>query len=143
MAITKPIDIDEYNSQFPGETQKYLEQIRAAIKRIVPDAEEAISYGIPAFNLNGRYLVYFAGYKKHVSIYPVPSGVKKFEKQFSAYKTSGKGTIQFPLDKPLPVDLIKKIVEYLVKKNAEKAKTKKATKKQLQKQHQRMAKFIK
>ena len=103
MTKEKPKNIDDYISGFPEQTQEGLEKIRAAIKKVVPKAEEAIRYGMPAFNLNGRYLVYFAGYKQHISIYPVPSGNKSFEKDFALYYTSGRGTIQFPLDKPMPL----------------------------------------
>ena len=116
MAPAKPRDIDEYTARYPKETQKHLEQIRTTIKDTVPDAEEKISYGIPAFNLNGKYLVYFAGYKNHFGLYPVPVGNELFEKEFSAYKTSGKGAIQFPLDKQMPLKLIVKIVKFLAKK---------------------------
>ena len=123
MATTKPATIDEYIAGFPKETQTYLRQIRTTIKEAAPDAEEKISYGMPTFTLAGKYLIYFAGYKKHVGLYPVP-GNKTFEKDFSAYKTSGKGTIQFPLDKPIPFGLITKIVKFRVKENLEKEKKK-------------------
>ena len=126
MAKVKPKNIDEYIAGFPELTRKHLIQIRAAIKKAVPAAEEAISYGIPTFNLNGRYLVYFAGYKKHIGLYPVPSGNKIFEKDFASYYTSGKGTIQFPLDKPMPINLVTKIVKFRMKENLEKEKSKKA-----------------
>jgi uncharacterized protein YdhG (YjbR/CyaY superfamily) len=125
MVTPKAKNIDDYIVLFPETTQKGLGQIRAAIKKAAPKAEEAISYGIPAFNLNGRYLVYFAGYKKHVSIYPVPSGNKIFEKDFTPYYTSGKGTIQFPIDKPIPIRLVTKIVKFRMKENSEKEKSKK------------------
>ena len=107
--ITKPENIDEYIAGFPEHTQKILQQIRSTIKETVPKAAETISYGIPSFNLQGRYLVYFAGYKKHIGVYPVPVGNMEFEKDFSQYKTSGKGAIQFTLDKPIPLDLITKM----------------------------------
>jgi|SRR5688572_74254 len=126
MTKEKPKNIDDYISGFPGQTQEGLEKIRASIKKIAPNAEETISYGIPAFNLNGRYLVYFAGYKQHISIYPVPSGNKSFEKDFPPYYTSGRGTIQFPLDKPTPISLVTKIVKFRMKENQEKEKSKKA-----------------
>lgn len=116
MANKKPVSIDEYIAGFPGATQKVLEQIRSIIKDTVPDAEETISYAIPTFTRNKKYLVYFAGYKNHVSLYPAPTGNAVFEKQIKPYR-SGKGTVQFPLDKPLPIDLIKRIVKYLVKEN--------------------------
>lgn len=125
MVAIKPTTIDEYIAAFPGDVQKKLEQVRSTIKKAAPGAEEKISYGIPAFNLNGQYLIYFAGYKKHIGMYPVPGGVKEFEKDFESYNTSGKGTIQFPLEKPMPVSLITKIVKFRIKKNKEKAKTKK------------------
>lgn len=123
--MTKPNNINEYIEEFPRDTQDILEQVRAAIKATVPRAEETISYSMPAFKLNGHYLVYFAGYKKHIGMYPVPTGNKSFEKDFSAYKTSGKGAIQFPLDKPMPVTLIKKIVKFRVEEVLKKMKTKK------------------
>ncbi len=125
MTTAKPKDIGDYIARFPEHTQKSLEQIRAAVKKTAPNAEEAISYGIPAFNLNGRYLLYFAGYKKHIGLYPVPSGNKLFEKDFASYNTSGKGTIQFPLDKPIPIGLVTKIVKFRMKENSEKEKSKK------------------
>lgn len=128
MIKTKPRDIDEYIERFPGDTRKSLEELRAIIKKTVPLAEETISYGMPAFNLNGHYLVYFAAYKNHIGLYPVPGGNKEFEKDFAAYVTSGKGTIQFPLDKPVPLELVTKIVKFRVKENEEKAGRKKITK---------------
>jgi len=126
MTTTKPKDIDEYIAGFPKDTQKLLEQIRTTIRQAAPDTEEKISYGIPTFTLGGKYLVYFAAYKKHIGFYPVP-GNKAFDKDFSAYKTSGKGTIQFPLDKPLPHELITKIVKSRIKENLEIAEKKKTT----------------
>ena len=123
MAKGKPENVDEYIAGFPEVTQKHLEQIRSAIKKAVPATEETISYGIPAFNLNGHYLIYFAGYKKHIGLYPVPSGNKIFEKDFARYYTSGKGTIQFPLDKAMPISLVTKIVKFRMKENAEKEKS--------------------
>jgi len=125
MATTKPGSIDDYIEAYPKDIQKRLKQIRSTIKKAVPEAEETISYGMPTFNLNGRYLVYFAAYKKHIGLYPVPSGNKEFEKDFSFYKTSGRGTIQFPLDKPMPLDLITKIVKFRIKENQRKAVKKK------------------
>lgn len=122
MARTKPKDINGYISDFPEDVQKMLEQIRNTIKNTVPDAEGAISYGIPAFNLKKRYLIYFAAFKKHIGIYPAPVGQKEFAEDFSPYKTR-KGTVQFPLDQPLPLKLIEKIVKFRVKENL--AKTKK------------------
>ena len=119
--MKKPNNINEYITGFPKETQKVLQQIRTTIKKIAPKAEETISYGIPTFNLNGTYLIYFAGYKNHVSIYPAPRGKDEFKEILSAYK-GGKGTVQFPLDKPIPYDLITKIVKFRLKENMVKAK---------------------
>lgn len=114
--------IDEYISSFPKDIQKVLEEIRSAIRKAAPDAVEAISYGIPTFKLNGN-LVHFAAFKNHIGFYPTPSGIEEFEKELSVYK-QGKGSVQFPLDIPLPLTLITKIVKYRTKKNTEKAKLK-------------------
>src|SRR5688572_27463195 len=119
----KPKDIDQYLKNFPAATKKMLQQIRTIIKKTAPDAEEVISYGIPAFKLNKRGLIFFAGWKEHVSLYPVPKD-KAFQNEISDYRT-GKGTLQFPLDKPLPVKLITKIVKLRVKENSDSAKAKK------------------
>lgn len=123
MAATKATNIDEYISGFPEETQEVLEQIRTVIQKAAPSAVEKISYAIPAFNLNNHYLIYFAGYKNHVSLYPVPKGDEAFQKEISAYRT-GKGTLQFPLNKPLPLKLVAKTVKYSIKENAERIKNK-------------------
>lgn len=124
MAAIKPKTIDEYIDRFPDQTKKYLEQIRKIIRKTVPKAEETISYAIPTFTLNKTYLIYFSGYKNHVSIYPVPKGSETFNKQISAYR-AGKGTIQFALEKTLPASLIVKTVKYLIKTNVERSKAKK------------------
>ena len=121
MAIQKSASIDDYIAGFPGKTQIMLEQVRSIIKKEAPGAEETISYAIPAFNLNKHNLVYFAGYKNHISLYPVPKGSATFEKEISKYK-SGKGTMQFSLDKPLPIGVITKIVKYRLKENENKYK---------------------
>ncbi len=121
MTTSKPKDIDEYIARFPLDTQEILEQIRVTIKKVVPEAEETISYGIPTFNLNGTYLIYFAAYKKHIGFYPVPRAIDQVDKDFASYKTSGNGTIQFPLNKPVPLNLIIKLVKFKVKENVEKA----------------------
>jgi len=121
--MTKKNDIDKYIDKFPKSTQDKLMQVREIIKSTITEAEETISYGMPTFKLNGTYLIYFAGYKNHIGIYPVPNN-KEFEEDFASYKTSGKGTIQFSLDKPIPTDLIKKIVEFRVAENLQKVKTK-------------------
>jgi uncharacterized protein YdhG (YjbR/CyaY superfamily) len=119
---TKPMNftsIDEYIATFPKDIQKKLEEIRAVIKIAAPGAVEKISYQMPAFTLNGN-LVYFAAFKKHIGFYPVPVGIEKFKDELSVYKTS-KGSVQFPLDKPIPFDLIRRIVEFRVAGNLEKA----------------------
>ena len=131
MKTSKPKDIDEYIGRSPLDIQEILEQIRVTIKKVVPEAEETISYGIPTFNLNGTYLIYFAAYKNHIGFYPVPGAIEKVDKDFASYKTSGKGTIQFPLNKPIPLNLITKLVKFKVTervKNVEKKKQKKSTK---------------
>ncbi len=117
-------DIDSYIATFPTNVQEKLEQVRNAIKSSAPKAEEVISYNMPAFKYHG-FLVYFAGYKNHIGFYSLPSGHKAFEKELSKYK-QGKGSVQFPLDKPMPLALIKKMVKFRVKENSEKAKLKKA-----------------
>jgi uncharacterized protein YdhG (YjbR/CyaY superfamily) len=122
MATKKPSTIDEYIAGFPEDTQQMLEEMRETIKGVVRGAGEKISYGIPCITLDGKYILYFAGYKKHIGLYPVPG--KGFEKDFAPYKTSGKGTIQFPLDKSLPLPLIKKITKFRVQQTLEKEKGK-------------------
>jgi uncharacterized protein YdhG (YjbR/CyaY superfamily) len=104
--------------------QKILEKIRATIREAAPQAKETISYGIPTFTLNGRYFVYFAGYKKHISLYPAPRGDVKFKDELSAYK-GGKGTLQFPLDQPIPYDLIRRIVDFRIQESLAKAEAEK------------------
>ncbi|MBK7569352.1 MAG: DUF1801 domain-containing protein [Bacteroidetes bacterium] len=128
MAMLKiaPANIDEYIFPFPSETQKKLEQIRQLIQKLAPKAKEVISYGMPAFKLNS-VIVYFAGYKHHIGFYPTSTGIKNFEKEFAKYKWS-KGAVQFPLDEPLPVALITKIVKFKIKEDKEKADAKKKLK---------------
>lgn len=116
-------NVDAYITTFPEATQQKLEQLRAAVKKAAPKAEEVISYGMPAYKLNGM-LVYFAGYKAHIGFYPTPSGIEAFKKELSVYK-GAKGSVQFPLDKALPLALISKIVKFRVALNAENVKTKK------------------
>lgn len=110
------ISIDEYIASCPEETHERLQTIRAEIKRIAPEAKEKISYQIACFELNGRNLIHFAGWKKHVSLYPVPAGSEAFEKSIAKY-ADGKGTVKFPLDGPLPLKLIQQIVKYRVADN--------------------------
>jgi uncharacterized protein YdhG (YjbR/CyaY superfamily) len=111
--------IDEYIADFPPETQAALEQMRALIRASAPGATETISYAIPTFDLNGRHLVHFAGYAKHVGFYPIPSAMTAFAEELAPYK-SGKGSAQFPLGEPLPADLIRRIVEFRVAENLKK-----------------------
>ena len=118
---TAPKDIDEYIAGFPNDVQEILEKIRMTIRKAAPAAEEAISYKMPTFNLKGQYLIYFAAYKKHIGLYPVPVGDAEFNEEMSAYQ-AGKGTLQFPLDKPIPYKLISKIVKVRAKENSSKAK---------------------
>jgi uncharacterized protein YdhG (YjbR/CyaY superfamily) len=112
--------IDEYIAQFPPETQKVLEELRALIKASASRATERISYAMPTFDLNGHHLVHFAGYKTHVGFYPVPSGIEAFKEELKPYK-SGKGSAQFPLDQPLPKHLIRRIVAFRVAESTAKA----------------------
>ena len=112
--------IDEYIAGFPPETQAVLEEMRALITTAAPDATETISYAIPTFDLNGHHLVHFAGYAKHIGFYPVPSGLEAFEEELKPYNR-GKGSVQFPLGRPLPKDLIRRIVDFRVQENLGKA----------------------
>ena len=112
---TKTNSIDEYINNFPENIQNILTEIRTIIQEIAPDATEKISYGIPTFYLNGN-LVHFAAYKNHIGFYPGASGIENFQKEISIYKNS-KGTIQFPLNEDLPIDLIKKIVAFRINEN--------------------------
>lgn len=119
---TPPKTIDDYIAGFPAEVQEILEKIRSTIRKAAPDAEETINYGIPTFTLNGN-LVHFAGFKNHIGFYPTPSGIEKFKEELSAYE-GAKGSVQFPLDKPMPLSLISKIVKFRVKENLERAAAK-------------------
>lgn len=125
-----PRNIDEYLERFPAETQKALKQVRAAIRRAAPEAEEKISYAMPAFALYGN-LVYFAGYKSHIGFYATPTGHAAFAKDLSGYKI-GKGSVQFPLSEPMPVKLIERMVKFRVSENTEKWKQKHAERKKRQ-----------
>jgi len=108
--------VDDYIAGFPENIQKQLKRIRAVIRAAAPEAREKISYKIAGYELNGRNLVYFAGWKKHISLYPIPAGDEAFEKAISRY-VDGRGTLKFPLDEPLPMKLIKKVVELHVAAN--------------------------
>ena len=103
--------IDEYIAGCPAETRIVLEEMRRIISTAAPDATETISYAIPTFDLDGRHLVHFAGFARHVGLYPTPNGVEEFKADFARYKT-GKGSVQFPLDQPLPADLIERVVRF-------------------------------
>jgi uncharacterized protein YdhG (YjbR/CyaY superfamily) len=118
--------IDEYIETFAPSIQQTLSEIRNFIKREVPEATEKISYGMPTFYLNGN-LVHFAAFKDHYGFFPSPSGIDAFEKELALYRT-GKGTLQFPLNKPIPWDIIQKVIQFRVKENLEKGKNKKQNK---------------
>ena len=120
-------EIDAYIAEFPLETQTLLMQMRETIHAAAPDAVEAISYKMPTFKLHGSALVHFAGYKNHIGFYPVPTGIEAFKDELAVYK-QGKGSVQFPLDKPLPLDLITRIVKFRVEENLAKAAKKKTAK---------------
>lgn len=122
-ARTAPQTIDDYIADFPPEVQEILQKVRAIIRQAAPDAEETISYQMPTFTLHGN-LVHFAAFKNHIGFYPTPTGTEKFQKELAAYK-GGKGSIKFPLDRPIPYGLIGKIVKFRVKENLAKAKAKK------------------
>jgi len=126
MKPTKAENISAYIADFPADVQEKLEAMRATIKKAAPNAEETIKYAIPTFTLNGN-LVHFAAFKNHIGFYPAPTGIKAFEKELAPYP-QGKGSIQFPFDKPMPLALVSKIVKYRVKQNSEKTKPKKVTK---------------
>ncbi len=123
----KPKNIDEYIAGFPEKTQEILEKVRAVIQSAAPDAQETISYQIPTFTLHGN-LVHFAAYQHHLGFYPASSGIEHFKQQLSAYKSS-RGTVQFPLDKPIPYDLIREIVAFRVQENLARAQAKPKKKK--------------
>ena len=108
-------NVDEYIATFPPDVQRTLEEVRAAIRAAVPGTEERISYGIPTFSLDGRYVVYFSGWKRHVSVYPIPdtAGDPAFERELKRHM-AGKGTLKFPLDEPMPVELIQRVARRLL-----------------------------
>lgn len=124
--MDKVSTVDTYIGIFPKETQKLLKQIRTTIRKAAPKAEERISYGMPGYFLNGQ-LVFFAGYKNHIGFYATPTGHQEFKKELSVYK-QGKGSVQFPIDEPLPLDLITRIVKFRVENNLQKANLKKQLK---------------
>jgi len=107
--------VDDYIAGFPADVQKVLKKIRATIRKAAPKADESISYQIAAYKINGKVLIYFAGFAKHVSVYPAPRDAKEFKKELAAYK-GGKGTVQFPLDSKIDYDLITRIVKFRLSK---------------------------
>ena len=122
MPKTKPTNFEEYIAGFPEHVQGILQELRETIKKAAPKATEVISYSMPAFRLNGM-LVWFGGHSKHIGFYPRASGIAAFKKELSVYKNA-KGSVQFPIDKPLPKALITKIVKFRVNENMGKAGTK-------------------
>jgi len=119
----QPATIDEYIADSPENVQPHLEKVRAAIRKAAPDAEEAIKYSMPTFVLNGN-LIHFAGWNNHVGLYPGSKPIEMFKDELAKYEIS-KGTVRFPLDKPIPLGLIGKITKYCVKRNSERAAAKK------------------
>ena len=105
--------VDEYIASFPEEVRAILEQVRATMREAAPGTDEAISYGIPTFKHEGRYVVYFSGWKQHLSVYPVPPGDEALTKAMAPYR-SGAGTLRFPYAKPVPLDLIRRVTEALM-----------------------------
>lgn len=118
-----PISIDQYITEAPHEVQDKLRELRLVIKSVVPEAEERIAYGMPTFSQNGN-LVHFASFKNHIGFFPAPSGIENFQEELAKYKTS-KGTVQFPLDEDIPMDLVREIVRFRLKENLAKATKKK------------------
>jgi uncharacterized protein YdhG (YjbR/CyaY superfamily) len=116
----EPTSVDDYIASFPAEVQHMLSDLRTLIKRLAPEATEKISYKMPTYYLNGN-LVHFAAYARHIGFYPTPSAISAFQDELAGYKHA-KGSVQFPLDEPLPVDLITRIVEYRVQENRAKKK---------------------
>jgi uncharacterized protein YdhG (YjbR/CyaY superfamily) len=126
MNKTPPTTIDEYIALFPKDIQAILEKIRATIKKAAPAAQETINYQMPTFTLHGN-LVHFAAFKSHIGFYPTPSGIENFKKELSSYE-GAKGSVRFPLDKPIPYALIGKIVKFRVKETLEKVEAKRKKK---------------
>jgi uncharacterized protein YdhG (YjbR/CyaY superfamily) len=118
MIKTRDKSVDKYISKYPKDIQGILHKLRHTIKEIAPQAEEKISYNMPAYKINGKILVYFAAFKGHMGFFPTPSAIVAFKKELRDYKTS-KGTVQFPLNEPVPYDLIRRIVKFRVKENLE------------------------
>jgi uncharacterized protein YdhG (YjbR/CyaY superfamily) len=119
MEAVKPANIDAYIAAFPDDVQKILEQVRITVIKSAPGAEETISYAMPAFRYKGRVIIYFAGHKNHIGIYATPSGYAAFTKELSKYK-QGRGSVQFPLNEPMPVNLIARMVKFRVQQQSKK-----------------------
>ncbi len=117
-----PRTIDDYIAGFPDDVREILEKIRMTIREAAPGAEETIKYQIPTFTLKGN-LVHFAAFKKHIGFYPAPTGIEEFKQDLSAYE-GAKGTVRFPLDEPIPFDLVSRIVKFRVKENLDRAEAK-------------------
>ena len=115
---SSPKTVDEYIAGFPKDVQRILKEVRAVVRAAAPDAEERIAYHMPTYTM-GKNLAYFAAFKSHVGFYPTPNGISSFEKQLSKYKRA-KGSVQFPIDEPMPLGLIRRIVEYRVKEQKKK-----------------------
>ncbi len=126
MEILKPVDVDTYIRQSAKDVRPVLKSIRAIVKKMAPAAEELISYGIPTFKLDKKPLVYFAGFTSHVSLFPAISANEDFEKLFREYRT-GKGTIQFPLNKPIPLELVERFVNFRLQEHTSRSDIKKAS----------------
>ena len=124
MIPTKATTIDEYIAGFPEDVQRLLEQVRQTIKQAAPQTEETIKYAMPTFMLNGHNLVFFAAFKNHIGFYATPTGHEAFTAELSRYK-QGKGSVQFPLSEPMPLDLIRRIVEFRAAETQSKATKKK------------------
>ena len=118
MKAEKPANVDAYIASLPENVQKILKRLRMAVIQAAPHAEETISYGMPAYRYKGRVIIYFAGYKNHIGVYATPIAHAAFQKELSGYK-QGRGSVQFPLDKPMPFDLIKKMVQFRIKQQDE------------------------
>ena len=119
----KFISINEYVSSLPENAQKAMSEIIATIKAKVPNAEEYISYNMPAFKVNGEYFVHFSAWKNHIGMYPIPAGNEAFQKQIEQYR-SAKSSLNFPLDKPMPIKLIEKVIKFRISENLQDAKVK-------------------
>ena len=117
--MTKPATVDEYVDSFPPDMQRVLEDVRAAIRAAIPGTDERISYGIPTFTLEGRYVVYFSAWTHHVAVYPIPGGDEALDRELGPYR-AGKGTLRFALDRPMPLELIGRVAARLLEERQSK-----------------------